>query len=106
MALSRPPPRVSVVMPNHNGGLWLAEAVGSLLDQTFADFELLIVDDGSTDRSTQLIAAIASDDPRVRLIAQPRQGLAAALNRGLTEAAAPLLARLDSADIAPPVPLQ
>jgi glycosyltransferase involved in cell wall biosynthesis len=104
--LSRAPPRVSVVMPNHNGGLWLAEAVGSLLGQTFADFELLIVDDGSTDDSPELLAGFARDDPRVRVIAQPRQGLAAALNRGLEEAAAPLLARLDSDDIARPLRLE
>jgi glycosyltransferase involved in cell wall biosynthesis len=99
---ANPTPRVSVVMPNHNGGPWLAEAVESVLAQTLADFELLVIDDGSTDDSRALLAGFACRDPRVRVLAQPRRGLTVALNRGLAQARAPLLARLDSDDIARP----
>jgi GT2 family glycosyltransferase len=106
MAPLSKPPRVSVVMPNHNGGPWLAEAVDSVLAQTLADFELLVIDDGSTDGSPELLDRYARLDPRVKLIRQPRRGLTEALNRGLAAARAPLFARLDSDDIARPMRLQ
>ena len=99
-------PSVSVVMPNHNGAAWLAEAIGSVLAQTLADFELLVVDDGSTDASRAILADFARRDGRIRVILQPREGLTAALNRGLAAARGPLFARLDSDDIAKPTRLE
>ena len=94
------PPRVSVVMPVRNGGAYLRLAVDSVLAQTCADFELLIIDDRSTDGAIEGLAALG--DPRVRVLANQGAGLVAALNTGLAAARSPLIARLDADDIAMP----
>ncbi len=93
-------PRVSVVMGVRDGARWLAEAVDSVLGQTFADLELIVVDDGSTDATPDLLAGYR--DARLSVLRQPAGGLARALNRGLGVAAAPLVARLDADDVALP----
>lgn len=93
-------PAVSVVMPVHNGGRWLLEAIESVLRQTFAPFELIAIDDGSIDGSSQLLERAAREDARIKVVRQPHLGIVAAMNRGLAEARAPLLARLDADDIA------
>lgn len=93
-------PRVSVVMPNYDGAKYLAEAIASVLAQTFADFELLVLDDGSSDDS--LAIARAFDDPRVHVHALEHGGLPATLNRGIALARGELIARMDSDDIARP----
>ena len=94
-------PRVSVVMAVHNGGLYLQEAVESILNQTFSDFEFLIVDDGSTDRSPDVIRTYA--DRRIRLIENASNiGQTRSLNRGLTLARGDLIARHDADDVAEP----
>jgi teichuronic acid biosynthesis glycosyltransferase TuaG len=73
-------PVISVVTPVHNGSAWLAEAIKSVLAQTLTEFELLVVDDGSTDASPDIAAAFSNQDSRVRLIRLPRrQGLISAL---------------------------
>ena len=95
-------PRVSVLMPVRNGARWLAPAIDSVLAQTFADFELLLIDDGSTDRTPDIIADYAARDLRVRSIRQDALGLVAALNRGIVEARGDLIARLDADDLAKP----
>lgn len=95
-----PTPVISVVMPVYNADRWLKDAVESVLRQTLASFELIAVDDGSTDGSTAILEQAAGDDARVRVIRQPHQGLVVALNRGLAEARAPLVARLDADDLA------
>jgi len=96
-------PKTSVVMPVNNGERWLAEAIESVLAQTFTALELIIVDDGSTDASPDIIAAMSGRDSRIRAVRQPRRhGLVSALNRALALARAPLLARLDTDDIALP----
>lgn len=80
-------PRVSMVMPVHNGARWLAEAIASVLAQDFADFELILVDDASDDRSPEIMAAAAAHDPRVRLLRLGvNAGLPAALNHGFAAA--------------------
>jgi glycosyltransferase involved in cell wall biosynthesis len=89
-------------MPVRNGERWLAEACRSVLAQTLADIELIIVDDGSDDGTPGLAKAFAAADARVRHATQPPHGLVAALNLGLRMAAAPLIARLDADDIALP----
>src|SRR5262245_17025162 len=61
-------PQVSVVMPVRNGARWLSEAVDSVLAQTFSDWELIVIDDGSTDATPSILAAFASRDPRIRVI--------------------------------------
>lgn len=76
-------PRVSMVMPVHNGARWLAEAIDSVLAQDFADFELILVDDASRDESPAIMAAAAAHDRRVRLLQlDTNVGLPAALNAG------------------------
>lgn len=80
-------PRVSMVMPVHNGARWLSDAVGSVLAQDYRDFELILVDDASRDESPAIMAAAAAHDPRVRLVGlEANVGLPAALNRGFAEA--------------------
>jgi hypothetical protein len=93
-------PRVSVVMSVFNGEAFLREALESIFRQSFADFEFIIIDDGSTDHS----AAIIHDYPdrRIILVRQENQGIAAALNRGIELAAGEYIARQDADDISLP----
>ena len=91
-------PAVSILLPVHNGAATLPRALASLRAQTFRDWELLALDDGSTDSSSTLLAQAAGEDPRVRVIPLPHAGLVAALNAGLDLARAPLIARLDADD--------
>jgi glycosyltransferase involved in cell wall biosynthesis len=91
-------PRVSVVMPVYNGERFIAEAVRSVLASEFRDYELLILDDGSTDGSTAVARRIAGDDSRVRIIQLPHGGIAATRNAGLEHARADYIANLDSDD--------
>lgn len=95
-------PRISVAMSVYNNAPFLAEAIESILGQTFGDFEFLIVDDGSRDGSGAIIDAYAARDPRIRAIHQENRGLVASLNRLIDEARAPLIARMDGDDIALP----
>ena len=89
-------PRVSVVVPVYNKGRYLRRAVDSVLAQSFTDFELILVDDGSTDDS--LAVAREYTDPRVRVIRQANSGAGAARNRGIDEARATMIAFLDGDD--------
>ncbi len=77
-------PRVTVLMSVYNGEQYLAEAIESILRQTFQDFEFLIVDDGSKDRSKEIIESF--QDSRVRLISRSNKGLTASLNEGIKKA--------------------
>ncbi len=95
-------PSVSVVLPVRDGALFVAHAVKSILGQTFPDFELLVIDDGSQDATPALLDRLAASDVRLRVLTQPPLGLAAALNRGLEEARATFVARMDADDIAAP----
>jgi glycosyltransferase involved in cell wall biosynthesis len=87
-------------MSLYNEARFVEEAVASILHQTFRDFELLVVDDGSTDGGADVVARIA--DPRIRLIRQPNQGLAGALNTGIRAARAEWIARHDADDVSEP----
>jgi glycosyltransferase involved in cell wall biosynthesis len=94
-------PTISVVMPIYNAQQDLREAIESILNQSFSDFELLIIDDGSTDQSAQIARSFI--DTRIRFIRQPRNfGLVAALNKGLAEARGQFIARMDGDDICLP----
>ncbi len=87
-------------MAVHNGRPFLAQALESILDQDLGDLELIVVDDGSTDGSDQVIRDYARRDHRLIHLSNPgRRGLPASLNRALTRARAPLLARQDADDI-------
>lgn len=88
-------------MPIYNAQQDLRQAIESILSQSFSDFELLIIDDGSTDQSVQIVRSFT--DPRIYLISQPRNlGLVAALNKGLEEARGQFIARMDGDDISLP----
>ncbi|HEX3178551.1 MAG TPA: glycosyltransferase [Methylomirabilota bacterium] len=93
-------PSVSVLMAVYNGEPWLGEALGSVLEQSLKDLELIVVDDGSTDGTAERLAAIR--DPRLSVLKQSRGGQTAALNRALRAARAPLVARIDADDVALP----
>ena len=95
-------PAISVIMPVHNGAEWLAEAIASIHAQDFADFEFLIVDDGSDDGTAAMLSGFAADEGRIRVLRQAPQGIVAALNTGIAAARAPFLARLDADDRARP----
>jgi hypothetical protein len=99
-------PCVSVIMPVRDGARWIGEAIGSLAVQSFADFELLVVDDGSTDETGPIVTAAARLDARIVLIAQPPSGVVAALNRGVDAARGKFIARLDADDRAHQARLQ
>ena len=89
--------KVSVVMPVYNREAFVAEAIASVLAQTFTAFELIIVDDGSTDATPAIIARV--DDPRVRVLRQSHAGISTAMNTGVHAARGEYLARLDSDDL-------
>ena len=93
-------PRVSVLLPVRNGMPWLQEALDGLAAQTLGDLEILVLEDGSTDGTPDLLASWRDD--RVRVIPTGGVGIAAALNVGLDAARAPLVARQDADDVSLP----
>ncbi len=94
-------PKISVILSVYNGERFIKEAVGSILDQTFSDFEFIIVDDGSTDGTAEVLDAFS--DPRiVRLKNEKNISLVKSLNRGLGVARGELIARMDADDISYP----
>lgn len=94
---------VSVLMAVKNGARHLRPAVDTLLAQTYGDFELIVVDDGSEDETPALLARYAKQDPRVRILRQDvNQGLPKSLNLGLEHCRAPLVARADADDVYAP----
>lgn len=95
-------PSVSVLLPVYNAERYLAQAIESILNQTFQDFELLIIDDGSTDRSGQILTTYAAQDSRIRLISRENRGLISTLNEMLDLAQGEFLARMDADDLATP----
>jgi glycosyltransferase involved in cell wall biosynthesis len=95
-------PRVSILMPVRNEAHYLPAALDTLFRQTLTDWELVVVDDGSTDATPAILAAAALHDPRVHAVRCKGGGLVAALNEGLTACRAPLIARMDGDDIAHP----
>ena len=95
-------PLISVVMPVWNGERYLQKAISSILNQTFTDFEFLIIDDGSTDSTPLMLAEYAAIDHRIRIITLNHAGIVAALNRGVDESCAEWIARMDCDDEAHP----
>ena len=93
-------PKITVLMPAYNAGKYIYAAICSVLNQDNTDFELLVINDGSTDDTEKIIRSFA--DNRIRLINQSNQGIAAALNMGLLNANAGLIARFDADDICMP----
>jgi glycosyltransferase involved in cell wall biosynthesis len=99
-------PKISIVMPVWNGERYLKEAVESILAQTFSNFELIIIDDGSTDTTHDIIKNYSRSDKRVRVIRLAHEGIVVALNRGVQESRADWIARMDCDDIANPQRLE
>jgi len=93
-------------MPVHDGASFVHEAISSVLSQTYPDFELIVVDDGSTDATAAILAEAGAKDSRVLLIRQGHRGVADALNAGLERASGRYIARMDADDIAYPTRLQ
>lgn len=94
-------PALTVIIPVYNGHAYLPETVEAVLSQDRGPlFELLIVDDGSTDQSLTYLRSL--DDPRIRIIEQNHEGLPATMNRGIEQALAPIIARVDQDDICIP----
>ena len=100
-------PLVSVIMPVYNGEKYLAEAIDSILAQTFTDFEFLIVDDGSQDNSAEIIRSYEKRDRRIRFIQLERNmGAAVARNRGIAAAGGEYITGMDCDDVSLPERLQ
>ena len=95
-------PGISVIMPVYNGEKFLKEAVESILNQTFKDFEFLIVYDESTDETLSIIQGFQEQDERVVLINGDKEGISGALNKGIEKARGKYIARLDADDISLP----
>lgn len=96
-------PSVSVLMAVHNGLPYLEESLRSIMSQSLRDIEIVVVDDASTDATPELLARLASEDPRLRVeTLRKNKRLPAALNAGLRLCRAPLVARMDADDIAHP----
>jgi len=95
---------ISIVVPVYNGSRYLRETLHSLLSQTIAEFELIVIDDGSTDGSSEAVRSL--NDDRIRLIQTKNAGLAQALNCGIAEARASYIARSDQDDISFPSRLE
>lgn len=95
---------ITVLMPVYNGEKYIAEAIDSILNQTYRDFEFLIVNDGSTDRTEAIIKSYT--DKRIKLITQPNGGVSNALNTGLKNASGKYIARFDADDISYPERLE
>ena len=99
-------PATSVVVPVYNAGLYLSECADSILAQTFPDYELILVDDGSTDGSGAICDGYARKDPRVRVLHQANAGQSAARNRGVSAAKAELICLIDADDTVNPLLLE
>lgn len=96
------PPLVTVLMPVFNAERYLDAAIRGILAQTFADFEFVIVNDGSTDSSPAILRKWEASDRRIRLVSRPNTGIVQALNDGLALARGMYLARMDADDLALP----
>jgi glycosyltransferase involved in cell wall biosynthesis len=91
------PPQVTVIIPTFNRARYLTEAIQSVLGQTFPDYELIVVDDGSTDGTAAVLEGFG--DSRLRVLRQENHGISAAMNAGLRAAQGEYIARLDSDDV-------
>jgi GT2 family glycosyltransferase len=95
-------PTVSVLLPVWNGEAFLEAAVESILRQTLSSFELIVIDDGSTDASAAIAEKLARGDDRVRVMRRAHEGLSAALNAGIAAVRGEYVARMDADDISAP----
>jgi glycosyltransferase involved in cell wall biosynthesis len=99
-------PLVSVIVPAYNAELYIGETLLSALRQTYEPLEIIVVDDGSTDRTVEIVRGFMARDQRVKLVQQANSGVAAARNRGLREAQGSLIAPLDADDLWKPTKIE
>lgn len=92
-------PSVSFLLPVHNAARYLAETLESLLAQDYADFDILAVDDGSTDESPAILSTYAAGHPKLKILTQPNRGLVDTLNRALSVLDCAYVARIDADDL-------
>src|SRR5258706_6977096 len=90
---------ISVIMPAYNGERFIAQSIMSVLNQTFRDLELIVVDDGSTDHTAEIVTELRRQDDRIRLFRQQNSGQAAARNTGIGKSQGDLIAFLDQDDL-------
>lgn len=90
---------VSIITPLYNGEKYVAQTIESVLAQTYTDWEMIVVNDGSKDRSEEIVQAYAEKDPRIKLFSQPNGGSASARNNGIRRAAGQYIALLDADDL-------
>lgn len=95
-------PDITVLLPFRNAATTLDAAIASIARQTFRSWELLLIDNASTDKGPTIAEAWARREPRIRILHEPETGIAHALNTGLAHTAAPLIARMDADDLAHP----
>jgi glycosyltransferase involved in cell wall biosynthesis len=96
------PPRVSFILPVYNAAAFLEQTLASLFSQTFEDFEVVAINDGSTDGSGELLRKAAGQDARMRVVERGNRGLVATLNEAIDMARANYLARIDADDVCVP----
>ena len=100
----RPAPLISIIVPAYNAEATLLETIDSIRHQTFSDFELIVIDDGSTDQTLAHVQSVR--DPRVRIFTYPNQGLAASRNRGIEWSAGEFISFIDADDMWTPDKLE
>ena len=96
-------PKLSVIMPVYNAGVFLFSAIDSILKQTFTDYEFIIIDDGSTDDSLSVIKQFSETDSRIHILSRENKGLLYSLNEGISLAKGEFIARMDADDISMPL---
>src|SRR4028119_270042 len=90
-------PTISVIVSAYNAEQTILETITSVLNQTFSNFELLVINDGSTDRTLELLSTVK--DPRLKIFSYPNGGVSVARNRGITQASGEFIAVLDADDL-------
>ena len=93
---------ISVVMSVYNGELYLSEAIESILNQYYENFEFIIINDGSTDDSLKILKKYASEDSRIKIINRSNKGLIYSLNEAISKSKGKYIARMDHDDVCPP----
>ena len=104
---SRTKPRISVVMPVYNAGRFLHQSIQSILDQTYSNFEFIIVNDASTDNTDEILSSYAQNDPRITVLNNPYNiGVSRSVERAMQKAKGDYIARMDADDISLPTRFQ